>query len=73
LRAAECSRTRQQNPRRTVDKTGRKDWEVFERNDHAGGPALNYIDEHDGDVMSSHHSCVDSLVEKTPRGDYDHA
>jgi len=56
---------------------GHEDWEVFERNDHVGGLASSYTDEHGfiwdhgGHVMFSHYSYFDDLVEKMLRGDYD--
>lgn len=56
---------------------GHRDWEIFERNDHVGGLAASYTDEHGfiwdhgGHVMFSHYSYFDELVEKMLRGDYD--
>jgi protoporphyrinogen oxidase len=56
---------------------GHEDWEVFERNDHVGGLASSFTDEHGfiwdhgGHVMFSHYSYFDDLVEKMLRGDYD--
>jgi len=56
---------------------GHEDWEVFERNDHVGGLASSYTDEHGfiwdhgGHVMFSHYNYFDDLVEKMLRGDYD--
>ena len=56
---------------------GHEDWEVFERDDHVGGLASSYTDEHGfiwdhgGHVMFSHYSYFDDLVEKMLRGDYD--
>lgn len=56
---------------------GHPDWEIFERDDHVGGLASSYTDEHGfiwdhgGHVMFSHYSYFDELVEKMLRGDYD--
>jgi len=56
---------------------GHEDWEVFERDDHVGGLASSYTDEHGfiwdhgGHVMFSHYSYFDDLVEKMLHGDYD--
>lgn len=56
---------------------GHENWEVFERDDHVGGLASSYTDEHGfiwdhgGHVMFSHYSYFDDLVEKMLRGDYD--
>ena len=50
---------------------------MFERDDHVGGLASSYTDEHGfiwdhgGHVMFSHYSYFDDLVEKMLRGDYD--
>jgi protoporphyrinogen oxidase len=53
------------------------DWEIFEREDHVGGLASSYRDEHGfiwdhgGHVMFSHYEFFDSLVEEMLAGDYD--
>src|SRR5882757_462971 len=60
-----------------LTELGHEDWEVFERNDHVGGLASSFADEHGfiwdygGHVMFSHYSYFDDLVEKMLRGDYD--
>jgi protoporphyrinogen oxidase len=56
---------------------GHQDWEIFERDDHVGGLASSYTDEHGfiwdhgGHVMFSHYQYFDELVEKMLRSDYD--
>jgi protoporphyrinogen oxidase len=56
---------------------GHSDWTILERNDHVGGLASSYQDEHGfiwdhgGHVMFSHYTYFDDLVEKMLRGDYD--
>ena len=56
---------------------GHSDWTILERNDHVGGLASSYLDEHGfiwdhgGHVMFSHYTYFDDLVEKMLRGDYD--
>jgi protoporphyrinogen oxidase len=60
-----------------LSELGVSSWEIYERNDHVGGLAASYRDEHGfiwdhgGHVMFSHYSYFDDLVEKMLRGDYD--
>ena len=56
---------------------GHTEWTILERDDHVGGLAASYHDEHGfiwdhgGHVMFSHYTYFDDLVAKMLRGDYD--